>query len=126
MAHKHRLYGSFPPWGKSVEFPAGGGGGNYVYFDTLGVDGSDPIVRFASICKVVKNGITGFITPMRVILDNIDSGNILALGFDMSLKVTDDETLKLVSIGEVLDARGVDAPRITEEEFYDTNLGNEE
>lgn len=26
MAHKHRIYGSYPPWGKSVEFSANGGG----------------------------------------------------------------------------------------------------
>jgi hypothetical protein len=33
MAHTHRLYGSYPPWGKSVEFSAGGGGNAPLVFD---------------------------------------------------------------------------------------------
>lgn len=28
--HKHRIYGSFPPWGKNVSFPESGGGGYHL------------------------------------------------------------------------------------------------
>jgi hypothetical protein len=96
----------------------GGGGGNYVYYNKPSDGNLIPLVQFASVGKVNKNGIIVFLPATQTILYGIDSDNILALGFDMSLKVTDFETLKLVTIGEILDAIGEDLPRLTEEEFY--------
>lgn len=47
--HVHKVYGSFPPWGKSVEFPASGGGGGYTeeeaLFDFFEVDLNSPILN---------------------------------------------------------------------------------
>lgn len=116
--HVHKVYGSFPPWGKSVEFPASGGGGNYVYYNKPSDGNLSTFVQFASVGKVVMNDIIRFMSATEVVLYNIHADNILALGVDMSLKVTDYETLKLVTIGEILDAIGEDLPRLTEDEFY--------
>lgn len=102
---------------------ASGGGGNYAYYNKPSDGNLNLLVQFASVGKVDINGIIGVIPATQIILYGIESDNILALGFDMSLKVTDGETLKMVTIGEILDARGVDLPQITEEEFYDTNSG---
>lgn len=33
--HVHKVYGSFPPWGKSVEFPASGRGDGYHLGDEM-------------------------------------------------------------------------------------------
>ena len=103
---------------------AGGGGGNYVYYNKSRDGNLTRFLQFASVGKVVINDITGFMPAIQIVLFQIPSVNILALGFDRSLKVTDSSTLKLVAIGETLDAIGVDLPQITEEEFYNTNLGN--
>lgn len=101
-----------------VKKVAGGGGGNYVYYNKSSDGNLTSFLQFASVGKVVMNDITGFMSAIQIVLYKIPSDNILALGFDRSLKITDGSTLKLVAIGETLDAIGIDLPQITEEEFY--------
>ena len=59
--HVHKVYGSFPPWGKSVEFPASGGGDAPLVFDLteywtgkdLTIPITDEIISAVLSCNIV-------------------------------------------------------------------------
>lgn len=132
--HVHKVYGSFPPWGKSVEFPASGGGGNYVYFDTSSItefgDMANVLYRYAYLIKEqISNGNIivalsswryGDTTPLAVCIDmNLKMSVLKGSGANILPEMT--------TIGEHIAKYSpwiLGLPRITEEEFYDANLGN--
>lgn len=121
--HKHRIYGSYPPWGKNVSFPeSGGGSGDYVYYLAV-PQAVGEIYPLSSIVRVHSSeGIATFLTPTVCITNDQESG-FIAIGFDASLKITnlqEDAELGITTIGEsvipILDQAGL--IRITEEQFY--------
>lgn len=133
--HVHKVYGSFPPWGKSVEFPAGGGG-NYVYFDIRGVELTmelDTGLSFSSIIRLAKDGFALY--PFAAFLTNyMQKGAVLkACMIPTSLQYTQISTSNGTvtkiewstsdEVIKILDEANI--PRITEEEFYDPNWGTE-
>ena len=129
--HVHKVYGSFPPWGKSVEFPASGGG-NYVYFDTSSMNDNedytelkDNMLCYAAIVKYPHPESNEVLIRCPYDCDLDDKFSIYAMGFDFSLKVqvwnADSEEFLLVSVEEAIREylpEILDLPRLTEEEFY--------
>ena len=116
--HVHKVYGSFPPWGKSVEFPASGGGGNYVYYSGTMQDFSEG-VAMASIIKANMNGDIVF-KPSGVFWStDANSDIIIGAGFDTSMKMTSwDDSSELITVGDVIAEPSKEWTQITEEEFY--------
>jgi hypothetical protein len=126
--HVHKVYGSFPPWGKSVEFPASGGGGNYVYFDTSSItefgDEADSLYNNAYLIKEqISNG------DIIVTLSSWSYSDTppLAVCIDMNLKMTawdesgENPLPEMTTLGEDIAKYApwiLDLPRLTEKEFY--------
>lgn len=124
MAHKHRVYGSYPPWGKSVEFSANGGG-DYVYYSGTMRDFAEG-VAMASIIKANMDGDIVFWPSGVFWTPDANNENIIGAGFDTSMKMTSwDDSSELITVGEIIAEPSKNWTQITEEEFYDTNLGNE-
>lgn len=132
--HVHKVYGSFPPWGKSVEFPTGGGGsgGGLAYFDTMPLYGQyyypeirniqDEVRSFSYIVKESDgNGYTIF-THATFALKN----NLYAVGIDLNAKISRwDDDVQDFNGFETIESNikryapwVLELPRITEEEFY--------
>ena len=87
--HVHKVYGSFPPWGKSVEFPAGGGGGNkYTYYDISGLSEEDKAkaMDYAYVAKENADG-TVYYDCMGLKYRNDYIAGIVAIGVDLSVRV---------------------------------------
>ena len=116
--HVHKVYGSFPPWGKSVEFPASGGGGNYVYYSGTLQDFSEG-VAMASIIKANMNGDIVFMPSGVFWTTDANNENIIGAGFDTSMKMTSwGDSSELITVGDVLAEPSKEWTQITEEEFY--------
>ena len=120
--HVHKVYGSFPPWGKSVEFPAGGGasggGGNYVYYSGTERDFAEG-VAMASIIKANLDGDIVFMPSGVFWTPDANTENIIGAGFDTSMKMTSrDDSSELITVGDVIAEPSKEWTQITEEEFY--------
>lgn len=120
MAEKnvHKVYGSFPPWGKSVK-PANGGGGNYVYYS--GANGCEEFVLFASIIKAnIDSEIVFFPTGLFMSMYGVDGfvEGLISAGFDLSMKITIPGSSELVTVGDFIANVSKKWTQITEEEFY--------
>lgn len=117
--HVHKVYGSFPPWGKSVEFPAtGGGGGNYVYYSGTLLDDFDQNIGMSSILKVNIDSTILFLPSIMALGEFGGLDSLISAGFDLSMKVTDTESGELITVGDVIAEPSKDWTQITEEEFY--------
>lgn len=116
--HVHKVYGSFPPWGKSVEFPASGGGGNYVYYSGTTRDFAEG-VAMASIIKANLDGDIVFMPSGVFWAPDANAENIIGAGFDTSMKMTSwDDSSELITVGDVIAEPSKEWTQITEEEFY--------
>lgn len=121
--HVHKVYGSFPPWGKSVEFPSGGGGGNYVYYSGTG----DDFVEWLAVASIIKATTDKGILLMPqgdFIISGTKPDNVIGAGFDTSMKLKSfASAFELTTVGDVIAEPSKDWTQITEEEFYDPNWG---
>lgn len=116
--HVHKVYGSFPPWGKSVEFPSSGGGGNYVYYSGTMRDFSEG-GSMASIIRANKGGDVAFMPSGLFFGMGNNPENIIGAGFDTSMKMTSwDDSSELITVGDVLGEMFNEWTQITEDEFY--------
>lgn len=101
----------------------GGGGGNYVYYS-----GSGDVFNgymLASIIKVNVGSAILFIPPgMAPYINSFTSENIMGEAFDLSMKISHPLTGEFITIGKIIAENNKDWTQITEEEFYNTNLGN--
>lgn len=116
--HVHKVYGSFPPWGKSVEFPASGGGGNYVYYSGTG----DDFVEWLALASIIKATTDKGILLMPqgdFIISGTKPDNVIGAGFDTSMKLKSfASSFELTTVGDVIAEPSKEWTQITEEEFY--------
>lgn len=109
---------------RPIKKGAGGGGGNYVYYSGTMRDFAEG-VAMASIIKANMDGDIVFMPPGVFWAPDANAGNIIGAGFDTSMKMTSwDDFSELITVGDVIAEPSKDWTQITEEEFYDANLGN--
>lgn len=88
------------------------GGGSYVYYRGTMKDFQD-YALLSSIAKMDFNGQTVF--PPTA-FSNIE--NIIAVGFDVSMKITNPENMTMITVGDFIAEASKGWTQITEEEFY--------
>lgn len=96
---------------------SGGGGGNYVYY-SIANDFNESIL-LASILKVNADSAIIFM-PIGGAMGSgsFNPEDIMGVGFDLSMKMTDPKSGELVPVGDVIAEPSKDWTQITEEEFY--------
>lgn len=124
--HVHKVYGSFPPWGKSVEFPASGGGGgaDWIYLDIRGLYGED-LASFLETAFIVQktSGDATQVTVYNWTRQNATPAEYPAIGISNVLLKNlwvDENTMQDMKLVDMMRANPKfdSIPQLTEEQFY--------
>lgn len=120
--HVHKVYGSFPPWGKSVEFPANGGGGGSLLYGPYHRWSAEPST-YAALARMVYDE-TIVIMPYRqarnVVQSKPDIAAITCIALDPTWKLFNlSMGGKIEFSGDLLSEKGIDTSLMKEDEFYD-------
>jgi hypothetical protein len=119
------VYGSFPPWGKSVEFPANGGGGGGVYKEAWDENRNSALYQDYALVKTFYNRQLVICPPSYIVGDSYARNNLVAIYYDDTQFIYDPEAGILMPYSEYLSAF-TDNPtggrNMTREEFYDVKV----
>ena len=120
--HVHKVYGSFPPWGKSVEFPASGGGGDR-YIEAWDGNGNSTLIQFYPLVKTFLNNKLIIIPPAAVSQDVYAKNNAVAVYYNSAQKASDATNPNmLIPIDDLFEDLPGGGEDMTKEEFYDMDV----